>query len=892
MPVPLSSQPRVSVDGKFFRLADRKFHAKGLAYGPFVPNAAGEPFPAREQAARDFDQIRGFGANLIRIYELPPRWFLNLAAENGLKVFVDVPWAKHQCFLDSAAHRERARAAVAEGARLCAKHPAVFALSVVNEIPADIVRWSGPKAVAEFIDELVDVAKAEDPDLLCTFANYPPTEFLRPQNVDFLTFNVYLHPPKPFESYLARLQMIADSKPLLLGEFGMDSIREGEPKKSECLRWQIEAAFRGGLAGVIVFGFSDDWHTDGRAIEDWAFGITTRDRQPKESAAAVRELFQAAPYFPLPRTPRVSVVVASYNGAHTLKACLGSLERLNYPNFEIILVDDGSTDDTQQIATLHKGIRNIRHPQNLGLSVARNTGISAARGEIVAFTDSDCRADEDWLHYLVGDLLNSDFAGIGGHNFLPPEDSWVAAAVMVSPGGPAHVMLTDRMAEHIPGCNMAFYKWALDEVGGFDPIFHAAGDDVDVCWRLQQHGHKIGFSPAGFVWHYRRSTVAAYLRQQRGYGAAEALLVRKHPEYFNAIGGSLWQGRIYSPAKPGVVTRQDMIYHGTFASGFFQSIYSGSPNHAPTLLTSLEYHVCVTLPLLTIGAAFAGVKFHLLMPLGITSLFISLALCIAAAWQAELPRKKRRARSRPLIATMFFLQPIVRGWARYAERLTLRHTPLAAHETLDSLTLKRSRSSLGEVGYWCETGVDRMEFLRCVIERLAAQGWQNKTDSGWSRFDVEVSGSRWCWLQLTTATELHARGRRLLRCRLRTGWSLLAHVTFWTALGFEILLISALGSSLWWLAFLLIALPALVWLFREEQLALKRIISVLLDGVAKGMAIAKVERVQPADSVHAVQPAASAAGVETSAAHGSPDSKRPAPSTRAATQPDPLPRRS
>jgi glycosyltransferase involved in cell wall biosynthesis len=831
----------VTVDGKFFRLAERKCHVKGLTYGPFAPNSAGEPFPTREQAAKDFAQIRGLGANLLRIYEVPPRWFLSLALEHGLRVLVDVPWAKHQCFLDSAEAREQARAAVAEAARICAKHPAVFALSVVNEIPADIVRWSGAKAVAEFIDELVEVAKAEDPDLLCTFANFPPTEFLRPQNADFITFNVYLHQQKAFESYVARLQMLADAKPLLLGEFGMDSIREGEARKCEFLKWQVETAFRGGLAGVVVFGFTDDWHTDGRQIQDWAFGITTRDRTPKPSAAALREAFQAAPYFALPRSPRVSVVVASFNGGRTLEACLGSLNRLNYPNYEVILVDDGSTDDTQQIAALHKSIRTIRHERNLGLSVARNTGIAAATGEIVAFTDSDCRADEDWLHYLVGDLLNSDFAGIGGHNFLPPEDSWVAAAVMVSPGGPAHVMLTDRVAEHIPGCNMAFYKWALEDIGGFDPIFRAAGDDVDVCWRLQQHGHKIGFSPAGFVWHYRRSNVGAYLRQQRGYGAAEALLVRKHPEYFNSIGGSLWQGRIYSPAKLGLVTRRDMIYHGTFGSGLFQSIYSGGPNHAPMLLTSLEYHVCVTLPLLTLSAAFAGVKSWLLVPLGITSLLLSLALCVAAAWQADLPRRKRRSRSRPLVALLFFLQPVVRGWARYAERITLRQTPLAAHETLDSLTLKKTRPLPGEVRYWSGHGLDRVAFLQRVLGRLDAQGWQNKTDSGWSRFDVEISGSRWCWLQLTTATELHPRGRRLLRCRLRTGWSLLAHVTFWATLGFEVLLISALGQSLWWLCFLFIALPALVWLFREEQRALQRIISVLLDELAKQHGFVKVE---------------------------------------------------
>jgi hypothetical protein len=132
--------------------------------------------------------------------------------------------------------------------------------------------------------------------------------------------------------------------------------------------------------------------------------------------------------------------------------------------------------------------------------------------------------DEDWLHYLIGDLLDFSVSGIGGHNLLPPDDSSVAAAVMASPGGPAHVMLTDREAEHIPGCNMAFFKSALEGIGGFDPVFHSAGDDVDICWRLQQNGHTIGFSSGGFVWHHRRSTVDAYLRQQGGYGKADELL--------------------------------------------------------------------------------------------------------------------------------------------------------------------------------------------------------------------------------------------------------------------------------------------------------------------------------------------------------------------------------
>jgi glycosyltransferase involved in cell wall biosynthesis len=844
MAAPVSSQPRVSVDGKFFRLGEKKFYVKGVTYGPFPPNAEGYCLPMLEQAAFDFAQLRELGANLLRVYHVPPRWFLDLAAEHELKVLVDVPWNKHLCFLDSAALRAGALDTVRKAATACAGHPAVFALSVVNEIPPDIVRWSGPEAVGAFLDELIDAVKAIDAECLCTFANFPPTEFLQAQSVDFLCFNVYLHQPKPFENYLARLQMLADTKPLLLGEFGVDSIREGEAAKCEMLRWQIERAFQGGVAGTILYSYTDEWYKDGRLVEDWAFGLVTRERVPKDSFRVVQEQFNVAPYFPTGYYPMVSVVVASYNGAATLKACLGSLEKLNYPNYEIILVDDGSTDATPQIASLYKSIRCIRHEKNQGLSVARNTGISAAQGEIVAFTDSDCRADEDWLYYVVGDLLNSQFAGMGGHNFLPPEDSWIAAAVMVSPGGPAHVMLTDRLAEHIPGCNMVFYKWALDEIGGFDPVYRKAGDDVDVCWRLQQRGYKLGFSPAGFVWHYRRSTANAYLNQQLGYGEAEALLVRKHPEYFNTLGGSLWQGRIYTPAKIGLVTRRPMIYHGVFGSGFFQSIYRQSPSIVLMLMTSLEYHVLVTLPLLVLGAVFKS-----LFTLGCASLLVSLGLCVGAAAQADLPRKKRRFLSRPLVAVLFFLQPIARGWARYHGRLNLRQTPLSAHETLDSLDVRKKGEDFSEVGYWTEQPMGRFEFLQRVLKQLDADGWANKTDAGWSDYDVEIYGSRWCSLRLITIAETLERGHQVIRCRLHTTWSLLATVAFCSALAFELLVIGFLAESMWWIAFLLVSMIGLLWLQRHEQRSLQRITAVFLDRVAKQMGLVKIEPGEHANRV-------------------------------------------
>ena len=840
MAVSVSTGVRVTTDGKFFRLGGEKFYPKGVTYGPFPPNQDGDHFATPQKTERDFVQIRELGANVLRLYFVPPRWFLDLAAACGLRLLIDIPWNKHVCFLDAPGTREAARRAVRDAVQTCYRHPAVFAFSVVNEIPPDIVRWSGAGAIEEFIDELVGVAKAADSECLCTFGNYPPTEFLRPRETDFVCFNVYLHHPKPFKNYLARLQMLAETRPLLLGEFGMDSSREGEQRQAELLGWKIEAAFRAGLAGAIVYSFTDEWFKDGRLIEDWQFGLTTSDRRPKEGFFVVQRMFLAAPYYPLPRHPMVSVVIACYNGARTLKACLESATQLNYPAYEVILVDDGSTDGTPDIAESFPGIRRIRQ-ENLGLSVARNRGIEAARGEIVAFTDADCRPDRDWLFYLVQDLLQTKYAGIGGHDLLPPEDSWIAAAVLVSPGGPAHVMLTDRVAEHIPGCNMAFWKSALLEIGCFDPVFRKAGDDVDVCWRLQQRGGQLGFSSAGFVWHYRRSTVRDYLKQQHGYGEAESILERKHPEYFSPLGGSIWQGRIYTPAQVGLVVRPPIIYHGLFGAGFFQSLYTSPASPSLMLATTLEYHVLITLPLLVSGAIFRW-----LIPVALTSMVVSLGVCLVAGVQAALPRRKRRFWSRPLVALLFALQPIVRGWARYQGRFLLRQIPLAGYETLDSLSAKQQGQTHDEVLYWARPGFERHQFLTHVFERLDRQGWQNRTDTGWSTFDVEVYGSRWSRLQLTTVGEFSQDGQQVIRCRLRTAWTLPARILFCSLLGVETLVLGLVEHRTPWLWSLLVALPAFAWWLRRQQNDLKRLIGVFLDHVAQEMGLVRLDESKPA----------------------------------------------
>ena len=144
--------------------------------------------------------------------------------------------------------------------------------------------------------------------------------------------------------------------------------------------------------------------------------------------------------------------------------------------------------------------------------------------------------------------------------------------------------------------------------------------------------------------------------------------------------------------------------------------------------------------------------------------------------------------------------------------------------------------------YWDESGMDRLEFLRLILRRLDQQGWPSKVDSGWSEFDVEIFGSRWAHLQLATVTEGHGSNRQLLRCRLRTIWSLLANIAFWSMLGFELLVIGFVGSVIPWLWFLLLTLPLFVWFLEQEQRDLQRLIVVLLDEVAKQKQLHKVIR--------------------------------------------------
>src|SRR5262249_10561927 len=205
----------------------------------------------------------------------------------GMALLIDIPWPKHLCFLDSAGVQEETRKVVSEAARLGRGHDCVLAYSIGNEIPSNIVRWHGRRRVERFLAQLADRAKQADAAGLVTYANYPSTEYLDLSFLDFVTFNVYLHDLETFRRYLLRLQNLVGDKPLVLGELGMDTLRNGELIQADFLKGHVREAILLGLAGAFVFSWTDDWHTGGYPIRDWSFGITHADRLPKASYHAL-----------------------------------------------------------------------------------------------------------------------------------------------------------------------------------------------------------------------------------------------------------------------------------------------------------------------------------------------------------------------------------------------------------------------------------------------------------------------------------------------------------------------------------------------------------------------------------------------------------------------------
>ena len=226
-------------------------------------------------------------------------------------------------------------------------------------------------------------------------------------------------------------------------------------------------------------------------------------------------------------SPSVSVIVVCWNAEHVLERCLDQLLAQDYANFEIIVVDDGSQDDTLAIAerlARDGPVEIVRSPRNRGCPHARNLGLDRARGEVVAFIDADGYAAPDWLSGVVATLGADASVGgvastvffeanplvVNGAGGIVNRQGWAADLSMNEPYERVEIV---EEALYPMGCGMAVRRSAIERVGPFDDRMLNYYDDVDYGIRLWRAGYRVLVAPDAWIDH--------------GFGASDRGMARR-----------------------------------------------------------------------------------------------------------------------------------------------------------------------------------------------------------------------------------------------------------------------------------------------------------------------------------------------------------------------------
>jgi glycosyltransferase involved in cell wall biosynthesis len=227
---------------------------------------------------------------------------------------------------------------------------------------------------------------------------------------------------------------------------------------------------------------------------------------------------------------RISVVIPVYNGAKTIAQTVESLLRQSLRPDEIVVVDDGSTDKTQEVLSkFDREVTALAQP-NGGPASARNRGIRAATGAFVAFTDSDCLPDREWLARLMGGFENGRVAGVGGV---------VRSAVRGMTGEYVDVIrLLDPQpdaAGEIPyliTANACFRRAVMVEAGLFNERFRKpGGEEPELCYRIRKLGYEFRLVEQALVRHYHRQTAKSFYKTIANYGEGRYILSQIWPDF-------------------------------------------------------------------------------------------------------------------------------------------------------------------------------------------------------------------------------------------------------------------------------------------------------------------------------------------------------------------------
>ena len=265
------------------------------------------------------------------------------------------------------------------------------------------------------------------------------------------------------------------------------------------------------------------------AAASTAAGPAGRERQDRPAAGA------SASLSPAPAFPSVTVVIPTLDRAEELEDCLRALGELDYPRerLDVIVVDDGSAAPAAiaTVAACH-GARLLVNDRNRGPAYSRNLGVREAAGQIVAFIDSDCVAEQRWLLDLAPYFAWASVGAVGGrtigHYTESSLDHYEEVSSPLDMGSRLRIEGRGSDTFYVPTCNLLVRKSAFEQVGGLRDDLRV-GEDVDLCWRLRASGYYLVYAPEGIVRHKHRDHLVGMLRRRADYGTSEATLHRLHP---------------------------------------------------------------------------------------------------------------------------------------------------------------------------------------------------------------------------------------------------------------------------------------------------------------------------------------------------------------------------
>ncbi len=227
----------------------------------------------------------------------------------------------------------------------------------------------------------------------------------------------------------------------------------------------------------------------------------------------------------------VSVIIPAYNAEDTLNQCLAALALQTYPadSYEVIVVDDGSTDKTGTIAKKH-GVRYIRQ-QNQGPAAARNKGVKEARGNIILFTDADCVPDKDWISQMLKPFEDGQVAAVKGA-YRTRQGSLMARFAQLEFEERFELLKKSDSIDMVDTYAAGFRREIFLKLGGFDTSFPVANnEDTELSYRMSNEGYKMRFNPQATVCHLRHSdTVAKYARLKFWRGYWRMVVYKKFPD--------------------------------------------------------------------------------------------------------------------------------------------------------------------------------------------------------------------------------------------------------------------------------------------------------------------------------------------------------------------------